>query len=472
METRMIDFPRFPTGLGVRRASAICALAGGVGLCFWRGARAQDVPQSPAPPPKDAIVLFDGRDLSGWARRGSEQPAGWKIEDGAAVAGGGDIVTKQTFTDFQLHVEFNVPLMPNARGQARGNSGVYLQGRYEIQVLDSFGLVPQNGDCGAIYGQTPPMVNACRPPGQWQTYDILFHAPRFDDGGRRIEKARVSVLQNGIWIQDDVEIEGGTTASMNTDPRQPGPIMLQDHGNPVRYRNVWLRRLTGERPAARDARGQMPEPGFVSLFDGKTLAGWHVSDKTGHGGGGRWVVQDGAIVGSQDRPGSGGILITDAAYGDVEVALEMNNDFGPDSGLFLRSSEQGQAYQALIDYHPGGNLMGVYGEGLSGGIHVYNFELLDSPEKIRPHDAPFPLPVTPEQWPYLWHHGRWNELRARIAGNPPTITTWINGTKMMEWTDREKRHADRGGIALQVHGGGDFSHQFVRYRNIRVKRLD
>ncbi|HEX8201625.1 MAG TPA: DUF1080 domain-containing protein, partial [Isosphaeraceae bacterium] len=109
------------------------------------------------------------------------------------------------------------------------------------------------------------------------------------------------------------------------------------------------------------------DAGFVSIFDGRTLAGWHVSGRTGHGTGGRWVVQDGAIVGSQDRPGNGGIVITDAAHADFEVVVEMNNDFGPDSGLFLRSTEQGQAYQAMIDYHSGGNLMGVYGEGLSGG---------------------------------------------------------------------------------------------------------
>jgi len=213
--------------------------------------------------------------------------------------------------------------------------------------------------------------------------------------------------------------------------------------------------------------------GFVSIFDGKTLKGWHVSSMTGHGTGGKWVVENGAIVGSQDRPGNGGILLTDKAYGDFEVVLEMNNDYGPDSGLFLRSTERGQAYQAMIDYHDGGNLMGVYGEGLSGGIHVRNYDMLDTPDKIklRP-DAAFPLSVTPERWPKLWKHGRWNELRARIVGNPPTIHTWINGTKIMEFTDREKRHPDQGGIAVQVHGGGDFTRQLVRYRKIRVKSLN
>jgi hypothetical protein len=213
------------------------------------------------------------------------------------------------------------------------------------------------------------------------------------------------------------------------------------------------------------------ERGFVRIFDGKSLRGWHVSSRTGHGTGGKWLVQDGAIHGTQDRPGNGGIVITDRSYGDFEVALEMRNDYGPDSGLFLRSTEDGRCYQATIDYHAGGGLMGVYGEG-TGGFYHRNFELLETPDRIRPVDYPaFPLPVTPERWAKLWKHGQWNELRARIVGNPPTITTWINGVKFMEWTDTEKRLPDAGGIALQVHGGGDLTGQFVRYRNIRVKQI-
>jgi hypothetical protein len=223
---------------------------------------------------------------------------------------------------------------------------------------------------------------------------------------------------------------------------------------------------------AAEPAGKADDTGFKTIFDGKTLAGWHVSSKTGHGTGGRWVVEDGAIVGTQEKPGNGGIVITDAKYRDFEVIVEMNNDFGPDSGLFLRSNEQGQAYQALVDYHSGGNLMGIYGEGLSGGIHVRNFAFLDTPEKIQKVDCPFPLPVSPEKWPEFWKHGKWNEFHAKIVGNPPTITTWINGVRFMQWSDKEKRHPDEGGIALQVHGGGDFTKQFVRYRKVRVKVLD
>lgn len=208
---------------------------------------------APIPPPPDAIALFEGRDLSGWVRRGSGAAARWKVADDVmeVVPGTGDIHTTRDFTDFQLHVEFNEPYMPNAHGQARGNSGVYLQALYEIQVLDSYGLISKNDDCGAVYGQTAPMVNACRPPGQWQTYDILFHAPRFDATGQRVEKARVSVLQNNIWIQDNVAIDGPTRSSMDRDAHQPGPIMLQDHGSQVKYRDLWVRPLRAHPGMAR-----------------------------------------------------------------------------------------------------------------------------------------------------------------------------------------------------------------------------
>ena len=224
-----------------------------------------------------------------------------------------------------------------------------------------------------------------------------------------------------------------------------------------------------------------PADGFVSIYDGKTLAGWHVSAKSGHSGasknqsGGRWVVEDGAIVGSQDIKGNGGLIITDEQFGDFEVKLEMKNDFGPDSGLFLRSTEDGKAWQAMIDYHAGGNLMGIYGEGLGGKPHVRNYSFKDKVTEITDKptgEPPTPLPVLPDAWASFWRHGQWNELRARIVNNPPHITKWINGVKIMEWQEKEVRHQAKGGIALKVHGGGDHTKEFVRYRNIQVKRLD
>lgn len=219
------------------------------------------------------------------------------------------------------------------------------------------------------------------------------------------------------------------------------------------------------------------ETGFETIFDGKSLKGWHVSAQTGHSGasmhksGGKWVIQEGAIVGSQDIPGNGGIILTDRQFGDFEVIVEMKNDYGPDSGLFLRSNEKGQAYQYMVDYHNNGNLAGIYGEGLSGGIHHRNFDFLDDVTKIQTKPALVACPIKPEDWPAFWKHGEWNELRARIESNPPKITTWINRVRFMEFTDTEKRHQDAGSIALQVHGGGDYTNQFVRYRNVRVKTL-
>ncbi|MFN0068127.1 MAG: DUF1080 domain-containing protein [Limisphaerales bacterium] len=220
--------------------------------------------------------------------------------------------------------------------------------------------------------------------------------------------------------------------------------------------------------------------GWTTLFNGRDLAGWRVSPKTGHSAasgnksGGRWVVEDGAITGTQDIPGNGGIILTEETFGDFEVALEMNNDFGPDSGLFLRSTEDGKAWQAMIDYHAGGNLMGLYGEGLGGKPHVRNYSFREKVTEIDPKptgNPPVALPVLPEAWPSFWRHGQWNELRARITGNPPKILTWINGVKFMEWQETEVRHPATGHIALQVHGGGDHTKHHVRYRNIRAKRL-
>jgi hypothetical protein len=226
------------------------------------------------------------------------------------------------------------------------------------------------------------------------------------------------------------------------------------------------------------------EPGWIALFDGKSLDGWHVSAKSGHSrnstntSGGRWVVEDDAIVGSQDIPGNGGIILTDREFGDFEVVVEMKNDFGPDSGLFLRSTEDGKAYQAMIDYHSGGNLMGIYGEGLGGKPHIrnYSFKGTVTDIDVKPMGDPqVPFPILPDAWPSFWRHGQWNELRARIVGGAkPTITTWINGVKISEWTETEARHPARGRIALQVHGGGapaDYDGKFVRYRGVHVREL-
>lgn len=197
--------------------------------------------------PSDAIVLFDGKDLSNWFKAGTDQPAGSKLENGYLEIRGGSIVSKQKFHDCQLHVEFWLPLMKDAQGQARANSGVYLQGMYEVQVLDSYGLKSKSNDCGGIYGVGAPLVNACRPPEHWQSYDILYRAPRFDVQGKQVKPGRITVLQNGVLIQDNVEISEPTAGGVKTEAGEPGPVLLQDHGNPVRYRSIWIRPLSDEK---------------------------------------------------------------------------------------------------------------------------------------------------------------------------------------------------------------------------------
>jgi hypothetical protein len=198
--------------------------------------------------PSDAIVLFDGRDLSKWAQKDGS-PAKWKVENGYAevVAKTGEIHTTQPFGDCQLHVEFSEPTPPHGESQERGNSGVFLMGLYEIQVLDSFeNKTYADGQASAVYGQYPPQVNASRPPGQWQWYDIIFHGPRFDAAGKLLKPARVTVFHNGVLVQDNVEPTGPTGHHMRP-PYVAGPdklpLALQDHGNPVRYRNIWIREL-------------------------------------------------------------------------------------------------------------------------------------------------------------------------------------------------------------------------------------
>jgi hypothetical protein len=210
------------------------------GLPLNRAEDKQDIPSTP--PPAGAIVLFDGANLDQWVQADGKSPASWTLLGGGAVqVRKGDIRTKQTFGGhFKLHVEFRVPYMPSARGQARGNSGVYLQGRYEVQVLDSYGLESKDNDCGGIYEVAKPLVNACKAPTVWQSYDIDFRAPVFRDG-KKVNPPRVSVTHNGVPIHKDVAITvDNTRAGLGGDPSTPGPIMLQDHGNPVQYRNIWL----------------------------------------------------------------------------------------------------------------------------------------------------------------------------------------------------------------------------------------
>lgn len=214
-------------------------------------------------PPSDAVVLFGGEDLSKW-----KNGENWPVKNGIAYSGKGQIVSKEEFGDCQLHIEWSAPTPIKGKSQGRGNSGVFLMGKYEVQVLDSYGNdTYHDGQAGAIYKQTPPAVNAMRPPGQWNTYDVFWTAPRFNDDGSLKSPAYITVVHNGILILNHFELKGRTP--FDSPPSyeahgEKGPIAVQDHGNPVRFRNIWIREFKpaqGEpvrEPFIRDGEKEIP----------------------------------------------------------------------------------------------------------------------------------------------------------------------------------------------------------------------
>lgn len=209
----------------------------------------QMVTTAPDKAPSDAIVLFDGTSLDQWVSgKDGSSPAEWEMGDGVltVVRGKGEIRTKQEFSDYQLHVEWKSPTEIAGEGQGRGNSGIFMQGLYEVQVLDSYNnRTYSNGQAASLYKQRIPLVNATKPPGEWQTYDIIWTAPRFNADGILISKARVTVIHNGVLVQNNVELDGPTEyiGIPKYKAHGPGPIILQDHGNPVSFRNIWIRPL-------------------------------------------------------------------------------------------------------------------------------------------------------------------------------------------------------------------------------------
>jgi len=215
---------------------------------FWEPQVRVVTPGTGTAAPSDAIVLFDGKDASKWESAKDSGPVKWTIKDGALtiVKGMGDIRTKDKFGDFQLHVEWRSPEKVESQGQGRGNSGIYLQERYELQVLDSYqNRSYSNGQAGSIYKQSPPLVNAMRKPGEWQVYDVIYTAPRFKEDGSLFTPARVTVMHNGVLIHNNFEIKGATEYIGPPSYKAHGeaPLRLQEHSNPVSFRNIWIRKL-------------------------------------------------------------------------------------------------------------------------------------------------------------------------------------------------------------------------------------
>lgn len=215
----------------------------------WESEPRKVSPGTGTMPPSDAIVLFDGTSLQEWVSAADGSAASWIINaDGSMTVKpqSGDIKTKRVFGDIQLHLEFRTPSVVESEGQGRGNSGVFFQERYEVQVLDNYqNRTYSNGQAGSIYKQSPPLVNACRPPGEWQTYDIIFIAPRFNADGQKIASGRLTVFHNGVLVQNHTEVMGSTEyiGLPKNIAHDKGSLKLQDHGNLVSYRNIWVREL-------------------------------------------------------------------------------------------------------------------------------------------------------------------------------------------------------------------------------------
>ena len=431
-----------------------------------------------AEPPRGAIRLY--------AEPGENWFRDSRLENGLLREG---MTSVATFNgSLKLHVEFRLSFMPHARDQARSNSGCYMQGRYEVQILDSFGLSGEDDECGGIYGVRKPDVNMCFPPLSWQTYDVDFVPAVFDNDGNKVANSRMTVRHNGVLIHNNVEVGQPTRAAPLREGPEPGPIYIQNHGSPLHFRNIWI--------VADHVRTAKPTPpeGFVSLFDGVSLTGWHTNlEKIGHGTGGRWGVEDGAIVGEQDPPGSGngGILLTERSFGDFELLIDVKPDWGVCSGLYLRGNDRGQCFQVMVDYHDRGNVGHIYGEG-TGGFNNRTFDIFgtyDNDRKLtglrsEPSETQRPdaFSITGSEWLRAWKPNDWNTARVRVTGNPPRITTWLNAAKVSEFDgntfddpryNREKvaeQLGARGRVAVQVHGGTGWPiGTRCRWRNIFIR---
>jgi hypothetical protein len=387
--------------------------------------------------PPDSINLLESG-LNTWIS--STGAAGWQIEGDeiVVVPGTGSIATVEHYQDFVLHVGFMIPEGRGGTGQGRANSGVYLQGRYEVQILDSAGDEPLADGCGGIYERLAPRLNVAAEAGQWQEYLIDFSAPGYDGQGQRVVPARISVWHNGVLIHDDVEIEGKTGLGAAEGP-DPGPVVLQDHGHPIRFRDLWV--------VARPPRWEGPgAPGFVPLFDGRTLSGWRQL-----GGQAEYRAEDGQIVGSTRPHQPNSFLCTEQTYGDFVLELEFKVDDALNSGIQIRSNSlpeyrdgQVHGYQVEIDPSDRAWSAGIYDEGRRGWLA----DLEDNP---RARGA--------------FSHGAWNRLRIVARGDE--IRTWLNGVPAARLVDST---TPSGFIGLQVHGVGDRAEPLeVRWRDLRLR---
>ncbi len=396
--------------------------------------------------PEDAIVLFDGSSTDALQHRNGDSLR-WDVnaDDRSMTVkpGSGDAVTRESFEDFTLHVEFMCPegVPPGVTGQARSNSGVYMLDCYEVQVLDSWGLEPMENGCGSIYRVRAPTVNASRRPGEWQTYDIEFTAARWNDKGEKVSPARLTVWHNGVLVQRDVHVDGPTGAG---GPEKPGggQIRLQDHGNPIKFRNIWIVPHTSW-----DGAGAS---GYEPLTGSHAITTW-----SKRGGEADYKVLDsGEVVGSTRPNTPNTFLCSKDTFGDFELEYEFKVDPSLNSGVQIRSASSPEyrngrvhGYQIEIDPSDRAWTAGVYDEAQRGW--------LQSLEGKPAAQAAF-------------RQNEWN--RVRVVARGDVIRTYLNGTPVAVLADGAKA---RGFFGLQVHGVGDRADPLdVRWRDLRIKRLD
>ncbi|MBI4583363.1 MAG: DUF1080 domain-containing protein [Planctomycetes bacterium] len=403
--------------------------------------------------------LFNGKDLSGWKVVNGEAKA-WKVENGElrAAAGGNWLAYQQPVGDFILRLDWRV--------SKDGNSGVFFR-------------VP-NDACNDpwVLGFEAQISNAPRDEAHCtgSLYGVVAVNPRPDETHEVWHSYEISAIGKQVRVRiDGVECVASSyenNAEMAKRPLQ-GFIGLQDYhagnGGTIEYRNIRLSEVNAEGLA----------PGFRRLVLPGKPSGWH-KIRSGHGTGGDWKLVGETWEGEQDPPGSGngGILVTDGRYGDFELVIEANPDWGCDSGVFLRSNPRGQCYQIMVDYYRGGNVGSIYGEGC-GGFTNRNYNLDESKSAV-PVGSPagnIAFPIAAGEWRRRWKDGGTNEIRARIAGNPPVIEVWLNGVYLTLFQDtqvRQELEADgKGHLGIQVHGGKSWPEGAkVRYRNIQVREIE
>ena len=415
--------------------------------------------QMGAKSPKDAIILFDGSDMSQWTS-GGNKPSKWQLEDGIMqiVLGAGSITTRRNFRDFQLHLEFNVPVTA-AKGQGRGNSGIYIQRRYEVQILDSYGIESKYQDCGAIYKTKAPDKNVCKKPGEWQYYDIEFTAPKWQ-GDKKVKNARITVYQNGTRIHNDFEIPNKTGAGQKEAP-SAGTILLQNHDNVVKFRNIWIV-PKNETPKPNALTDEEIADGWKLLFDGKTSKGWRSARGNTFPTNG-WAIKNGTITvnpgdGAESR--RGGDIITLDQYSSFELKLDFKMTPKANSGIkyFVIPELLIQKGSAIgIEYQ----IYDVAGRDISTNKSLASAYDLFAPKGVDPNPA-----------------GQWNT--ARIVSDKGNVEHWLNGRLVLSYNrfsdefqqakakskfKNVKNFAtiDKGFILIQDHGNE------AAYRNIKIK---